>query len=73
MTGGVVYLDPSGWRVNYAGGRTADIISPDGNAVDLVQVRPWDWELNPSEQVPHTVTAEDLASALAEWRNLSES
>ena len=68
MTGGLTYLDPSGWRVIYAGGRTADLVNPDGAAVDAVQVRPWDWERNPSDQAPHTVTAEDLAAALEEWR-----
>lgn len=64
----LTYLDPSGWRVEWGGGRTADLISPSGEAVDAVQVRPWDWTRNPSEQDPADVTAETLAAALADWR-----
>jgi hypothetical protein len=67
-SGGVTYLDPSGWRVTYSGGRLADLIGPDGAPVDCVQVRPWDFTRNPAEQDPHTVTAEDLAAALADYR-----
>ena len=65
----LTYLDPSGWRVNYGGARTADIVDPNGNAVDVVQVRPWDFTRNPHEQDPATVTAETLAAALDGWRS----
>lgn len=65
----LTFLEPgTGWRVVYSGARLADIVGPDGAAVDCVQVRPWDFERSPEEQDPHTVTAEDLAVALEEWR-----
>ena len=54
--------------MTYSGGRLADLISPDGVAVDCVQVRPWDFTRNPLDQDLHTVTAEDLAAALADYR-----
>lgn len=65
---GLTYLDPSGWRVVYGGGRLADLVDPTGAAVDAVQVRPWDFTRSPTEQDPHPVTAEDLAAALREYR-----
>jgi hypothetical protein len=56
-----------GWSIVYHGYRTADIYTPDGKCVDLVQVRPWDWMKDAHEQEPYEVTDTALLAALDEY------
>jgi len=56
-----------GWSIYYRGYRTADIYSPDGKCLDLVQVRPWDWMRDAHEQEPYLVTDDALRAALEEY------
>ena len=55
------------WAIDYVpGARTADICL-NGVAVDVVQVRQWDWELSYYGQVSPVPVQRDLNIALANW------
>lgn len=55
------------WGIKYRwGSRTADILH-NRHAIDCVQVRDWDWSLDPSGQVSRVPTAKDLGPVLVEY------
>lgn len=56
-----------GWSIIYRGYRTADIYTPDGKCVDLIQVRPWDWMRDAHDQTPFQVTDERLMRLLDDY------
>lgn len=56
-----------GWGIVYRGYRTADIYTPRGECIDLIQVRPWDWMKDAHEQEPYEVTGAALLAALDEY------
>lgn len=56
-----------GWSIVYRGYRTADIYTPEGKCVDLIQVRPWDWMRDAHEQDPYEVTDADLLVQLDQY------
>jgi len=61
----------SGWRIEHTGGaRCADIYTPAGTCVDVVQVTEWEWEPpegGPSRANGPLPSPDELGRALVEW------
>lgn len=61
----------SGWRLEHTvGGRCADIYTPAGSCVDVVQVTEWEWdppEGGPSRADGPNPGPDELGRALVEW------
>ena len=55
------------WGIQYRdSSRLADIVC-NGHAIDCVQVREWDWGINPADQVSPVPTAKELGPILRDY------